>query len=112
MTIEALKACSMCNQTMCVSNFYKARLNYYHSRCKKCYRGYNKYVKKNPKTRTDLTKPQQIEYIKENYNKMSTSQISINLGYSECYLRKFLRELGIIPEDRIRKRGRPRKAVL
>jgi hypothetical protein len=100
------KTCSMCNETMCLTNFYKVGIKYYQSKCKKCFNACRKRVKKQKLTN------EQIEYIKQNYGKIATTQISLNLDFSECYLRKYLRKLDIIPEDRIRKRGRPRMAVL
>ena len=106
MTIEISKTCSMCNKTMDVTNFYKIG-KYYRSRCKECYKGYNTYVKKGPR----IMPKEHIEYIKEHYGKLSASQISLNLGYCSSYVRNNVKKWSFVPEDKIQRRGRPRKTV-
>jgi len=99
------KKCKKCLLTKNINEFYISRTIYYQTCCKMCYNEGRK-SKKNPHRKlTDI----QLQFIKDNYFNISCSKISLQLGYSSGWLRKNIRKLNIIPENQLRKRGKPRK---
>lgn len=105
MTTELYKTCSMCNKTKVITNFYKVRVKYYQSKCKKCYNESRKRVKKR-----ELTQ-EHIDYIKQHYHTMSTSELSKKMGFCGGWLRQKIRFDNIIPQSERKSSGRPRKII-